>query len=66
MKKDGDESYNYMNECFWQKLKKPFTVLAPMANVTDWAFRQVIVEAGRPSFAPPPLKLRRASKALEG
>ncbi len=33
---------------FWQKLKKPFTVLAPMANVTDWAFRQIIIETGRP------------------
>lgn len=33
---------------FWQKLNKPFTVLAPMANVTDWAFRQIVIEAGRP------------------
>src|SRR3989344_2542332 len=46
-------------ETFWTKLSRPFTVLAPMANVTDWAFRQVIIEAGistgpstgRPSFA---------------
>ncbi|MDO8496655.1 MAG: tRNA-dihydrouridine synthase [bacterium] len=37
-----------MNQGFWQKLKKPFTILAPMANVTDWAFRQVIIETGRP------------------
>jgi tRNA-dihydrouridine synthase len=35
-----------MNQNFWQKLKKPFTILAPMANVTDWAFRQVIIETG--------------------
>lgn len=33
---------------FWQKLNRPFTVLAPMANVTDWAFRQIITETGRP------------------
>ncbi len=48
----------FMNQNFWQKLqpkadqpmagKKPFTVLAPMANVTDWAFRQVVIETGRP------------------
>ncbi len=37
-----------MNQGFWGKLDKPFFVLAPMANVTDWAFRQVIVETGRP------------------
>jgi|SRR3989344_4017917 len=37
-----------MNQNFWQKLNRPFTILAPMANVTDWAFRQVIIEAGRP------------------
>lgn len=35
----------------WQKLNKPFTVLAPMANVTDWAFRQIVIEAGRSAFA---------------
>jgi nifR3 family TIM-barrel protein len=33
---------------FWQKLEKPFFILAPMANVTDWAFRQVIIQTGRP------------------
>ena len=37
-----------MNYGFWEKLNKPFTVLAPMANVTDWAFRQIIIETGRP------------------
>jgi tRNA-dihydrouridine synthase len=31
---------------FWPKLKKPIMVLAPMANVTDAAFRRVFVEAG--------------------
>lgn len=38
---------------FWQKLNRPFTVLAPMANVTDWAFRQVVIETGRPASARP-------------
>ncbi len=33
---------------FWQKLKKPFTVLAPMEDVTDMVFRQILIEAGRP------------------
>lgn len=37
-----------MSESFWKKLNKPFTVLAPMANVTDWAFRQIVIETGRP------------------
>lgn len=37
-----------MNQGFWGKLNKPFTVLAPMANVTDWAFRQIIKECGAP------------------
>lgn len=33
---------------FWTTLKKPFFVLAPMADVTDWPFRQVIKSAGKP------------------
>lgn len=33
---------------FWKKLKKPFSVLAPMEDVTDTVFRRVIIEAGRP------------------
>jgi nifR3 family TIM-barrel protein len=37
-----------MNYGFWEKLKKPFTVLAPMANVTDWAFRDIVARLGRP------------------
>ena len=38
-----------MDKGFWQKLKRPFFVLAPMANVTDWAFRQIVIECGRPN-----------------
>ena len=37
-----------MNNGFWGKLDKPFTILAPMANVTDWAFRKIVLETGRP------------------
>jgi len=37
-----------MNLGFWQKLEKPFFVLAPMANVTDWAFRDIISRCGKP------------------
>ena len=38
---------------FWQKLKlakkgKPILVLAPMADVTDCAFRQIIAKYGKP------------------
>ena len=31
-----------MNKGFWGKLKKPFFVMAPMADVTDAAFRRII------------------------
>lgn len=33
---------------FWRKLKKPVFVLAPMADVTDAAFRRVIAARGKP------------------
>ncbi len=32
---------------------KPFTVLAPMANVTDSAFRQIVLKCGQPASARP-------------
>lgn len=32
---------------FWKKLNKPFFVLAPMADVTDCAFRQIISKYSR-------------------
>lgn len=35
-------------ESFWQKLNKPFTVLAPMDGVTDPSFRKIICQIGRP------------------
>lgn len=33
---------------FWLKLKKPFSVLAPMDDVTDNVFRQIVNETARP------------------
>jgi len=33
---------------FWENLNKPIFVLAPMANVTDAAFRRLIAKYGRP------------------
>lgn len=33
---------------FWEKLKKPIFCLAPMADVTDCAFRQIINKYGKP------------------
>lgn len=37
-----------MNRGFWDTLPKPFFVLAPMYDVTDVAFRQVVAQCGRP------------------
>src|SRR3989344_8954737 len=34
---------------FWETLPKPFFVLAPLANVTDAAFRRVIAKYSRPT-----------------
>ncbi|MCX6787979.1 MAG: tRNA-dihydrouridine synthase [Candidatus Kaiserbacteria bacterium] len=33
---------------FWNELKKPFFVMAPMADVTDAAFRQLVAKRGAP------------------
>lgn len=33
---------------FWENLPKPFSVLAPMEDVTDTVFRQIVLIAGRP------------------
>ncbi|MBX4210782.1 tRNA-dihydrouridine synthase [Candidatus Parcubacteria bacterium] len=37
-----------VNLGFWEKLKRPILVLAPLANVTDVAFRSVIAKYGKP------------------
>lgn len=39
-----------MKENFWQNIKKPIFALAPMANVTDAAFRRIIVKYGKPDI----------------
>ena len=33
---------------FWAKLPKPFFVMAPLANVTDAAFRRMIAKYSKP------------------
>lgn len=38
-------------ESFWKKLPRPLFVLAPMADVTDPAYRKLISEYGAPSVA---------------
>jgi len=37
-----------MSGNFWKKLKKPIFVIAPMANVTDYAFRTMFTKYGKP------------------
>ena len=37
-----------MKSSFWHKLKKPFSVLAPMEDVTDTVFRRIIANCHRP------------------
>ncbi len=34
----------------WEKLPRPFLVLAPMEGVTDVIFRQIVAKAGRPDL----------------
>ena len=38
------------NSGFWEKLKKPILCLAPMADVTNAAFRQIIAKYGKPDI----------------
>jgi nifR3 family TIM-barrel protein len=35
---------------FWNSLKKPFVVMAPMADVTDAAFRALVAKCGAPDI----------------
>jgi tRNA-dihydrouridine synthase B len=39
-----------MNKGFWEKLNKPILALAPMADVTDAAFRRIIAKYGKPDI----------------
>ncbi len=40
-----------MEKIFWKQLKKPFFVLAPMADVTDFAQRQMLAKYGKPDVS---------------
>lgn len=37
-----------MNRGFWDNLPRPFFVLAPLYDVTDVAFRRIVLQCGRP------------------
>jgi len=39
-------TFGFMKKNFWQKLKKPIIALAPMAGITDSAFRQICKKYG--------------------
>ncbi|MBX4199897.1 tRNA-dihydrouridine synthase [Candidatus Parcubacteria bacterium] len=39
-----------MSNGFWENLKRPIFVLAPMADVTDAAFRRIINQYGKPDI----------------
>ncbi|MEK7564042.1 MAG: tRNA-dihydrouridine synthase [Patescibacteria group bacterium] len=39
-----------INLGFWEKLKRPIFCLAPMADVTDCVFRQIITKYGKPDI----------------
>ncbi len=41
---------NNITNNFWEELKKPYFILAPMADVTDSAFRQIICITGKPDI----------------
>ncbi len=44
----GSSCYDKMIKGFWKKIKRPIFVLAPMADVTDAAFRRIIAKHGKP------------------
>lgn len=35
---------------FWTKIQKPISILAPMDDVTDTVFRQIVIKVGRPDI----------------
>lgn len=39
-----------MPQNFWKKLKRPIMAIAPMANITEEAFRQMLLMYGRPDI----------------
>ncbi|MDO8493501.1 MAG: tRNA-dihydrouridine synthase [bacterium] len=44
------DKYLMMGNGFWDSLKRPIMALAPMADVTDAAFRRVIAKYGKPDL----------------
>jgi len=38
------------NKNIWQQLKKPIFILAPMEDVTDTVFRQIVLSLGKPDL----------------
>src|SRR6266436_9751787 len=38
-----------MKSNFWEKLEKPIFILAPMEDVTDTVFLQILLNCGRPA-----------------
>lgn len=39
-----------MSKNFWRNLKKPFFIMAPLADVTDAAYRRIISKYGKPDI----------------
>ena len=37
-------------QSFWNKLPRPFFAMAPMADVTDVAFRALVAKRGKPDI----------------
>ena len=48
MTKAATDENNAADKNFWTKLPRPIMATAPMANVTDAAFRRMFVECGKP------------------
>jgi hypothetical protein len=45
------QTKNKMPKSFWRSLKRPFFCVAPMANVTDVAFRRIISDLAKPTVS---------------
>jgi len=48
MAKTWHNTSQFMNTGFWSQFNRPIMALAPMANVTDAAFRRIIAKYGKP------------------
>jgi len=49
---------------FWEKLKKPIFILAPMDGVTDTVFRQILVSVACPQRQQAGLRGGRVRKSV--